>query len=132
MKKIIGIGAVCLVAVVTTVFLWYNNHYHDKPKTQINRLLAKDVGQQVKVIVFHKTGCARCEALREEVNQLKKVRDRCHETTVVMDYMNKATRPYFSDYQVNVVPTILLVKKGQIIKQYVQLSHEQMREIARE
>lgn len=121
-----------VVAVVTTAFLWYNNKYHDTPNNQVKTAFNQTLGKHKTVIVFHKKGCSNCEKLTGDVNKLHKMRDQNNQATIVVDYMNLVTRQYFEQYHVQVVPTVLVVQKGAVIKRIVKPTHEQMAQIARE
>ncbi len=120
------------MAVVTTAFLWYNNKYHDTPNNQLKTAFHQTLGKHKTVIVFHKKGCSNCEKLTGDVNKLQKMRDQNNQATIVVDYMNLVTRQYFEQYHVQVVPTVLVVQKGAVIKRIVKPTHEQMAQMARE
>ena len=120
------------MAVVTTAFSWYNNKYHDTPNDRLKTAFHQTLGKHKTVIVFHKKGCSTCEKLTGDVNKLQKMRDQNNQATIVVDYMNLATRQYFEQYHVQVAPTVLVVQKGAVIKRIVKPTHEQMAQIARE
>lgn len=124
--------AVSLVAVVFGALLWYNNTYHDTPIKQLPTAFNVAKGSHKTVVVFHKTGCDQCQKLTGTVNQLKKVRDQKNKATIVLDYANKDTQPYFEQFQIKSVPTILVLKSGKVIRQIANPSTSQVKRLVSE
>lgn len=124
--------AVSLVAVVFGAFLWCNNTYHDTPIKQLPTAFNVAKGSHKTVVVFHKTGCDQCQKLTGTVNQLKKVRDQENKATIVLDYANKDTQPYFEQFQIKSVPTILVLKSGKVIRQIANPSTSQVKRLVSE
>ncbi|ACA83613.1 thioredoxin (plasmid) [Leuconostoc citreum] len=132
MKNMVVSLAVNLVAVVFGVLLWYNNTYHDTPIKQLPTAFHMAKGSHKTVVVFHKTGCHQCQTLTGSVNQLKKVRDQKNKATIVLDYANSEAQPYFEQFQIKSVPTILILKSGKVIRQIANPSASQIKKLVSE
>lgn len=118
-KKIIGmslIGILILVVVAIGGYFAYEQHTNGYPDT--NNFTEKvanlsDKPKQETVLVFHKPGCARCQAVRPTILKLMKMHPNRH--YIVVNVKKEGASDLIAKYGITHFPTVILLKGNRVV-----------------
>lgn len=118
-KKIIGmslIGILILVVVAIGGYFAYEQHTNGYPDT--NNFTEKvanlsDKPKQETVLVFHKPGCARCQAARPTILKLMKMHPNRH--YIVINVKKEGASDLIAKYGITHFPTVILLKGNRVV-----------------
>ncbi|MGQ2284433.1 thioredoxin family protein [Leuconostoc pseudomesenteroides] len=118
-KKIIGmslIGILILVVVAIGGYFAYEQHTNGYPDT--NNFTEKvanlsDKPKQETVLVFHKPGCARCQAARPTILKLMKAHPNRH--YIVINVKKEGASDLIAKYGITHFPTVILLKGNRVV-----------------
>ena len=120
---IIGIVIGVLGAVLYTHSISYPDS--DNPKTLIE-LAVKN--KENVVIVFHKTGCSDCEAIKNTVKKTIKANSN-HVRYIVVDLKKSQNRYLIKQFRLTSTPTIMQLHNGREYRRYEGTDNDLVKDI---
>lgn len=118
-KKVIGlslIGILILMVMVIGGYVVYEKTSNGYPDTRhFTEKVANlsDKPKQETVLVFHKPGCARCQAARPTILKLMKENPNRH--YIVINVKKEGASELIAKYGITHFPTVLLLKGNRVV-----------------
>lgn len=98
-----------------------NKEYVESSPVTIQRTLSRKTSRRI-VLLFYRPGCRYCQQIKRQVNRNKAQvnSSRQKETNVFLKVRttNPANTRVLDRYQVESTPTFMVIKNGQVLKQY--------------
>lgn len=98
-----------------------NEAYVESSPVTIQRTLSRKTSRRI-VLLFYRPGCRYCQQIKRQVNrneaQLKTSRQKKTSVFLKIRTTNPANIRVLDRYQVESTPTFMVIKKGQVLKQY--------------
>ncbi|AWP47691.1 hypothetical protein CCS05_12245 (plasmid) [Levilactobacillus brevis] len=98
-----------------------NKAYVESSPVTIQRTLSRKTSRRI-VLLFYRPGCRYCQQIKRQVNrneaQVKSSRQKETGVFLKVRTTNPANIRVLDRYQVESTPTFMVIKKGQVLKQY--------------
>ncbi|ODP92859.1 thioredoxin family protein [Levilactobacillus brevis] len=98
-----------------------NKEYVESSPVTIQRTLSRKTSRRI-VLLFYRPGCRYCQQIKRQVNrnEAQVNSSRQKETGVFLKVRttNPANTRVLDRYQVESIPTFMVIKNGQVLKQY--------------
>ncbi|WP_047021460.1 thioredoxin family protein [Levilactobacillus brevis] len=98
-----------------------NKEYVESSPVTIQRTLSRKTSRRI-VLLFYRPGCRYCQQIKRQVNrneaQVKSSRQKETGVFLKVRTTNPANTRVLDRYQVESTPTFMVIKKGQVLKQY--------------
>ncbi|RDF13017.1 thioredoxin [Levilactobacillus brevis] len=98
-----------------------NKAYVESSPVTIQRTLSRKTSRRI-VLLFYRPGCRYCQQIKRQVNrneaQVKSSRQKETGVFLKVRTTNPANTRVLDRYQVESTPTFMVIKKGQVLKQY--------------
>lgn len=98
-----------------------NKEYVESSPVTIQRTLSRKTSRRI-VLLFYRPGCRYCQQIKRQVNrneaQVKSSRQKETGVFLKVRTTNPANTRVLDRYQVESTPTIMVIKNGQVLKQY--------------
>ena len=116
--SVIGMGFLTGILVRNRV---ENKEYVESSPVTIQRTLSRKTSRRI-VLLFYRPGCRYCQQIKRQVNrnEAQVNSSRQKETGVFLKVRttNPANTRVLDRYQVESTPTFMVIKNGQVLKQY--------------
>ncbi|MCT3582411.1 thioredoxin family protein [Levilactobacillus brevis] len=98
-----------------------NKEYVESSPVTIQRTLSRKTSRRI-VLLFYRPGCRYCQQIKRQVNrneaQVKSSRQKETGVFLKVRTTNPANTRVLDRYQVESTPTFMVIKNGQVLKQY--------------
>ncbi|AWP47733.1 hypothetical protein CCS05_12460 (plasmid) [Levilactobacillus brevis] len=98
-----------------------NEAYVESSPVTIQRTLSRKTSRRI-VLLFYRPGCRYCQQIKRQVNrneaQVKSSRQKETGVFLKVRTTNPANTRVLDRYQVESTPTFMVIKNGQVLKQY--------------
>lgn len=98
-----------------------NKAYVESSPVTIQRTLSRKTSRRI-VLLFYRPSCRYCQQIKRQVNrneaQVKSSRQKETGVFLKVRTTNPANTRVLDRYQVESTPTFMVIKKGQVLKQY--------------
>lgn len=98
-----------------------NKEYVESSPLTIQRTLSRKTSRRI-VLLFYRPGCRYCQQIKRQVNrneaQVKSSRQKETGVFLKVRTTNPANTRVLDRYQVESTPTFMVIKNGQVLKQY--------------
>lgn len=98
-----------------------NKAYVESSPVTIQRTLSRKTSRRI-VLLFYRPGCRYCQQIKRQVNrneaQVKSSRQKETGVFLKVRTTNPANTRVLDRYQVESTPTFMVIKNGQVLKQY--------------
>lgn len=98
-----------------------NKEYVESSPVTIQRTLSRKTSRRI-VLLFYRPGCRYCQQIKRQVNrneaQVKSSRQKGTGVFLKVRTTNPANTRVLDRYQVESTPTFMVIKNGQVLKQY--------------
>ena len=98
-----------------------NKEYVESSPVTIQRTLSRKTSRRI-VLLFYRPGCRYCQKIKRQVNrneaQVKSSRQKETGVFLKVRTTNPANTRVLDRYQVESTPTFMVIKNGQVLKQY--------------
>lgn len=98
-----------------------NKEYVESSPVTIQRTLSRKTSRRI-VLLFYRPGCRYCQQIKRQVNrneaQVKSGRQKETGVFLKVRTTNPANTRVLDRYQVESTPTFMVIKNGQVLKQY--------------
>jgi len=98
-----------------------NKKYVESSPVTIQRTLSRKTSRRI-VLLFYRPGCRYCQQIKRQVNrneaQVKSSRQKETGVFLKVRTTNPANTRVLDRYQVESTPTFMVIKNGQVLKQY--------------
>lgn len=98
-----------------------NKEYVESSSVTIQRTLSRKTSRRI-VLLFYRPGCRYCQQIKRQVNrneaQVKSSRQKETGVFLKVRTTNPANTRVLDRYQVESTPTFMVIKNGQVLKQY--------------
>lgn len=98
-----------------------NKEYVESSPVTIQRTLSRKTSRRI-VLLFYRPGCRYCQQIKRQVNrneaQVKSSRQKETGVFLKVRTTNPANTRVLDRYQAESTPTFMVIKKGQVLKQY--------------
>lgn len=98
-----------------------NKEYVESSPVTIQRTLSRKTSRRI-VLLFYRPGCRYCQQIKRQVNrneaQVKSSRQKETGVFLKVRTTNPANARVLDRYQVESTPTFMVIKNGQVLKQY--------------
>lgn len=98
-----------------------NKEYVESSPVTIQRTLSRKTSRRI-VLLFYRPGCRYCQQIKRQVNrnedQVKSSRQKETGAFLKVRTTNPANTRVLDRYQVESTPTFMVIKNGQVLKQY--------------
>ena len=98
-----------------------NKEYVESSPVTIQRTLSRKTRRRI-VLLFYRPGCRYCQQIKRQVNrneaQVKSSRQKETGVFLKVRTTNPANTRVLDRYQVESTPTFMVIKNGQVLKQY--------------
>ena len=98
-----------------------NEAYVESSSVTIQRTLSRKTSRRI-VLLFYRPGCRYCQQIKRQVNrneaQVKSSRQKETGVFLKVRTTNPANTRVLDRYQVESTPTFMVIKNGQVLKQY--------------
>lgn len=117
-------GSVIVMGFLTGVLVRNrveNKEYVESSPVTIQRTLSRKTSRRI-VLLFYRPGCRYCQQIKRQVNrneaQVKSSRQKETGVFLKVRTTNPANTRVLDRYQVESTPTFMVIKNGQVLKQY--------------
>ncbi|ARN93955.1 hypothetical protein AZI11_13550 (plasmid) [Levilactobacillus brevis] len=98
-----------------------NKEYVESSPVTIQRTLSRKTSRRI-VLLFYRPGCRYCQQIKRQVNrneaQVNSSRQKKTNVFLKVRTTNPANTRVLDRYQVESTPTFMVIKNGQVLKQY--------------
>ncbi|MCE6034011.1 thioredoxin family protein [Levilactobacillus brevis] len=98
-----------------------NKEYVESSPVTLQRTLSRKTSRRI-VLLFYRPGCRYCQQIKRQVNrneaQVKSSRQKETGVFLKVRTTNPANTRVLDRYQVESTPTFMVIKNGQVLKQY--------------